>query len=305
MPPALHIPRKVTDLRVLQRDDRIVIQFTVPELTTEDLPLKLGKVDLRAGPYAKEPFDTAGWEAQAKALDTSALKPGPVVSECPASEWKGQEVFIRVRIVSDKKKDGGWSDFAILRVIAPLAKVEGFKADPVAQGVRLSWTGPKEPAGVTFLVRRLAANGAWEDLAKATGYDWVDTETRYGEKYEYTVQSALDAGGTRAESAASDPVSIVPVDRFPPALPSGLTAMPGPSSLELSWDANTETDLAGYYLYRAAADGPFERAGGLLTTPSFSDKDVRPGVRYRYAVSSVDQLGNQSARSSAVETSMP
>jgi hypothetical protein len=305
LPPALHIPRKVTDLRVLQRDDRVVIQFTVPELTSEDLPLKLGKVDLRAGPYAKEPFDPAGWEAQAKALDTSALKPGPAVVECPAPEWKGQEVFLRVRIISDKKKDGGWSDFAILRVIAPLAKPEGLQAVAVAQGVRLSWTGPKEPAGLTFRIRRRAGAGGVEDVAKAAAYDWVDTATRYGETYEYSVQSTLDAGGARAESAASDPVSIVPVDRFPPAVPSRLTAMPGPSSIELSWDPNTETDFAGNYVYRAAGDGAFERVGALITTPSLSDKDVRPGVRYRYAISSVDQLGNESARSNAVEISMP
>jgi fibronectin type 3 domain-containing protein len=97
----------------------------------------------------------------------------------------------------------------------------------------------------------------------------------------------------------------VPVDRFPPAVPSGLTALAGPSSIELSWDPNTEPDFAGYSVYRAAGGGAFERIAGPLSTPSVSDKEARPGVKYRYVVSAVDQAGNESPRSNAVEISMP
>jgi hypothetical protein len=304
-PPALRIPGRVTDLRVAQQEDRIAIQFTVPELTNEGLPLKLGKVELLAGPLAQAPFSADAWAAGAKMLDTSTVKPGPASVELTFPGWNGQEVFFRVRVLSERGKDGGWSDFAKLRVIAPLRKPDGLNVEATAQGVKVTWAGPREPAGVTFRIRRQEGKGAVAEVATAAGYEWVDTQTRYGETYEYSVQSLMAADGARAESGQSDPVSLVPVDRFPPAVPTGLTALAGPSSIELSWDPNTEPDFAGYFVYRAASGGAFERLAGPLSAPSFSDKGQRPGTAYRYAVSAVDQAGNQSAQSNAVEISMP
>ena len=295
-PPALRIPGRVTDLRVAQQEDRIAIHFTVPELTTEGLPLKLGKVELLAGPNTQAPFSAEAWAAGAKTLDTSAVKPGPASVELTFPGWNGQEVFFRVRVLSDRGKDGGWSDFAKLRVVAPLRKPDGLKAEATAQGVKVTWAGPREPAGVAFRIQRREGNGAVVEVATAAGYEWVDTQTRYGETYEYSVQSLLTADGARAESAPSDPFSIVPVDRFPPAVPTGLTALAGPSSIELSWDPNPEPDFAGYFVYRAASGGALERLAGPLSAPSFSDKGERPGTAYRYAVSAVDQAGNQSER---------
>ena len=147
LPPALRIPGRVTDLQVAQQEDRIAIHFTVPELTTDGLPLKLGKVELLAGPYAQAPFNAEAWAAGAKALDTSAVKPGPASVELTFSGWNGQEVFFRVRVLSDRGKDGGWSDIARLRVIAPLRKPDGLKPEATSQGVKLTWAGPREPAG--------------------------------------------------------------------------------------------------------------------------------------------------------------
>lgn len=305
LPPALRIPGRVTDLRVTQREDRIVMQFTVPELTTDGLPLKLGKVDLLAGPHAQAPFNTEAWAAGAKALDTSTVKPGPATVEVASSGWSGQEVFFRVRLLSDRGKDGGWSDFVNLRVIAPLRKPDGLKAEPAAQGVKLTWAGPRGPAGVAFRIRRREGKGAVAEVATAAGYEWVDTQTRYGETYEYSVQSLMTADGARAESVPSDTILIVPVDRFPPAVPAGLTALAGPSSIELSWDPNSESDFAGYFVYRAVSGGALDRLAGPLSAPSFSDKGARPGTAYKYAVSAVDLSGNQSERSATVDVTLP
>jgi hypothetical protein len=305
LPPALRIPGKVTDLRVAQREDRVVIQFTVPELTTDGLPLKLGKVELLAGPSAQTPFNPEAWAAGAKRLDPATMKPGAATAEAPSSTWSGQEVFFRVRVIGDRGKDGAWSDIANLRVITPLRKPDGLRVEANVLGVRLAWAGPREPAGVTFRINRRVAGGAAAEAATAAGYEWLDTQTRYGETYEYSVQSLMTADGARAESALSDPVSIVPVDRFPPVAPSGLAALAGPSSIELTWDPNSETDFAGYIVYRSANGGAFERIAGPLSSPSFSDKEARPGAKYRYAVSAVDQVGNESARSSAVDISLP
>jgi fibronectin type 3 domain-containing protein len=39
----------------------------------------------------------------------------------------------------------------------------------------------------------------------------------------------------------------------------------------------------------------------LIDAPAYGDRQVEAGKRYRYTVSSVDQAGNESARSEAVE----
>jgi fibronectin type 3 domain-containing protein len=94
--------------------------------------------------------------------------------------------------------------------------------------------------------------------------------------------------------------TIKPKDNFPPATPTGVTAVPGTRSIELVWNRNTEKDFASYNVYR---DG-MKIADGL-TAPAFSDRGAQPKVKVQYQVSAVDTAGNESARSAAVEAAIP
>ncbi len=305
LPPTLDIPRPVTDLRVRQRIDKVVIDFTVPALTTEGLPLVLRSAELRAGPYTRDPFDSDAWAAGARLVDTTGLKPGPAHFELDSAPWTGQEVFFRVRLFGKKGRDNGWSAFAVLRVVPPLATPSGVKAEATAAGVRVNWTGPVEPAGLSFRVLRAVGKSEASEAATVEAREWLDAGALFGETYAYWVQAVLKSGETLAEGAVSAPVSITPVDRFAPAAPKGLTALAATASIELTWDQSDEPDLAGYYLYRAAGDGAWERQGERLAVPGYSDRGVQPDILYRYAVSALDQLGNESARSNSVEATLP
>jgi fibronectin type 3 domain-containing protein len=305
LPPTLDIPLPAADLRVRQRAARVLVDFTVPELTTEGLPLVLRRAELRAGPYTGEPFDAGAWAAGAVLLDTPGLKPGPAHFEYDSGPWTGQEVFFRVRLFGKKGRPSAWSNFASLRVVAPLAAPSGLTAEATAAGVRLSWAGPAEPTGLSYRILRAVGKGSAAEAGMATTREWLDADAQFGESYSYQVQAVLKSGESVAESDVSTPVSITPVDRFSPAPPEGLTAAAATASIELSWEQNSEPDLGGYFVYRAAGDGAWERAGGRLDGPSFSDRNVQPGTRYRYAVSAVDQLGNESPRSRPVEAMLP
>ena len=136
-------------------------------------------------------------------------------------------------------------------------------------------------------------------------HEWLDREAQFGETYEYSLQTVLKVGSSAAESAVSQALTITPVDRFPPEPPEGLAALAGSSTIELTWEQSTETDLRGYRIYRAAGDGALEPLGDPVEVPSYSDRGVQSGARYRYAVSAVDRSGNESQRSSAVEVAMP
>ncbi len=303
-PPALDIPRPVTDLRVKQVASEIVVEFTVPELTTEDLPLRLKKAEVLGGPFGREPFDAGAWAARALRLDAAGVKPGPVRLTCPAEPWVGQEVFFRVRLIGHRGRDSGWSDFVILRVAPPLGRPTGLKAEVVPQGVLLRWEMVPVRDGLRFRIWRRSGEGEAAAVAVTGTMEWLDSGISYGEVYHYSVQAVLTGQGVAAEGALSETVAIQPEDRFPPAAPSGLAAVAGVSAIELSWERGAEEDLAGYYVYRSAGGGPFERISQLLLTPSFGDRDLRHGASYLYAVTAVDRAGNESGRT-VIEVAYP
>jgi fibronectin type 3 domain-containing protein len=51
----------------------------------------------------------------------------------------------------------------------------------------------------------------------------------------------------------------------------------------------------------AIENGEFQKLAGPTDTPAFSDMSIESGKRYRYAVTALDQTGNESARSAPAE----
>lgn len=294
LPPSLGIPNRIADLSVVERGARLVIRLTVPELTTDGVVLrKVERLELRAGAAGQGPFDLGTWAARARAIDNQLSQPGPAQLEIPARDWVGDELIFAARAWGRKGRASQWSNLVVFRVAPPLAQPAGLQAEAVPEGVRLTW---QAAPGAAFRVLR---NGA--EVALADASPWVDAATEYGKTYRYAVQAFLKAAEPAVESELSEPAEITPLDRFPPAVPVGLAGVASVQSIELSWERNTEPDLKGYYLYRSVDEGPFERLGEMLETPVASDRAVQAGRRYRYAVSAVDRLGNESARSAPVE----
>jgi fibronectin type 3 domain-containing protein len=48
-----------------------------------------------------------------------------------------------------------------------------------------------------------------------------------------------------------------------------------------------------------------EKIADVSVVPSYSDRKVEHGKTYRYAVAAVDQAGNESPRSAAIDVAMP
>jgi subtilisin family serine protease len=92
-------------------------------------------------------------------------------------------------------------------------------------------------------------------------------------------------------------VSLVSVggstdDTTPPAQVTGLTASAvSDTQIDLSWDANSESDLSYYKIYR---DGAYVADA---TTNSYSDTGLTASTTYTYEVSAVDTSGNEGAKS--------
>ncbi len=284
-PPTLDIPVTITDFRAWEYGDNIEIAFTLPALTTENLPLTgVRSIELRIG---ENPADS-------KLVGLPIAKPGPVTAQVPAQAWIGQTILLAVRATGPKGKPSAWSNPASLLVIQPLATPSTPKPQNVAKGVELTWTG----TGPRYRIFRAEGDGQPQQLADSAGPPYLDETTSYGIRYRYRVQAIA---GDRQWSVVSEAAEITPVDTFPPAVPEGLSAVPTPQSIELAWTRNTESDFRGYNVFRSIDNGPFEKIASLIEAPTFSDSKIQSGTKYRYTVSAVDLTGNESVQSAPVE----
>jgi hypothetical protein len=171
-------------------------------------------------------------------------------------------------------------------------------------------TPPAEPAEQNLLVEAGGIRGRA-----------IDKEIRFGGSYEYRAQrvARLTVNGKTLELAGplSEPVRIEASDVFPPAVPTGLAAIALPAeagagqnsapSIDLSWQPDTEADLAGYIVYRREGSGTWRRISPAqpVVGPGFHDADVQAGHTYEYSVSAIGQNGHESARSDPAEETVP
>ncbi len=102
---------------------------------------------------------------------------------------------------------------------------------------------------------------------------------------------ATDRTGQEAEAEVD-----VRVDTHPPSPPVLSGKVEEKSGARLSWTPNSETDIAGYILYRNT-----EKVGDeLITGETYLDQGLEEGV-YRYALKAVDHAGWESGPSKEVE----
>ena len=220
--------------------------------------------------------------------------PGPATSEVGVRDWVGKSITLSVRVTGPKGKASDWSNPASLIVIPPLPPPSTPKPQNVAGGVELSWTGP----GPRYRIFRAEADGQPAPLADTERSPYLDTSTSFGTRYRYMVQTIAADNQWSLVSGSAD---ITPTDAFPPAIPEGLSAVPTPRSIELSWTRNTETDFRGYNVSRSVDGAPFQKIVELVEAPAYSDAKIEPGKKYRYTVSAVDLTGNESEQSVSTE----
>lgn len=212
--------------------------------------------------------------------------------------------------------------------------IEEFTASTQAGGVVLHWQKANPEPGLVLRIRRKLitqpgapkANQAASvplptqqtlevDLDKDDPGQALDREAELDHTWQYTVQrvrrQSADHQTVEVAGLPSPLFTIDARDVFPPAVPTGLAAVTDEQAhaIDLSWTPDTDRDLAGYVVYRRdeTVGSPMERISGeaLVVSSTFSDSKVAAGHRYAYAVTAVDQDGNESPRSAEVEEEIP
>ena len=145
------------------------------------------------------------------------------------------------------------------------------------------------------------SSGSWSQL----GSD-IDGEGS-GDNSGYSV--SLDSDGDRVAIGAigdddggsnAGHVRVYEYDSTAPSAPSGLAVSSYYQGASLSWTANSESDLAKYYVYTSTDNSTYTKYSTEPTTNSISISDLTGGTKYYYKISAVDNASNESTKSSAV-----
>jgi hypothetical protein len=229
-----------------------------------------------------------------------------------------------VSVLNSYGKSAGLSNQVQVPAAPTLAPPAGLAAHLSSRGITLTWERVPAPEtqpdlGFKYRVYRRGLENGKDSIAgelplASAGPTLLDTGFEWEKTYEYRVAVVTlirqANGSAEVEGEDTPPVRIFAHDTFPPATPAGLEAVSsGPGQkpfVDLVWNANTESDLAGYNVYRREGGGERVKINpDLVKTSAFRDPDVVAGRRYFYSVSAVDVRGNESPRSEEAQGSVP
>ena len=339
-PPSLHLPAIVTNLTAERVGDQIKLNWTTPTHTTDNLPVPeplTAEICREPNPAPPSAAATAAGSAACAVVLHLAVKPGPseATDRLPPALAADPVLPLayRVRLLNPEGRSAGPSKAAIAPSGSAPPPVAGLHVAATRAGAVIEWQPLGSPA-IVELRRSLVVTGQPNPAKKSdmfAGSEPTDVQLRTadpkatpsapdpggtldrgvqrGESYTYRAQRlrTVSAGGQTFElrSELSPPFTFSLNDTFPPATPTGLASVPsasnGKAAIDLSWEPATDTDLAGYNVYRRTGSGSFEKLTATpLPGPAFSDSTVTPGSSYTYRVTSVDATGNESPHSAEV-----
>jgi len=348
-PPSLRLPEPVADLGAARNGSVVTLHWTMPKKTTDHLLLSTqirGPIPVRI--CRREGATSACLPAgQASVLpgddgEFHETLPAALATGDPRPLF----YFVELRNTPGPSgRSAGLSNSAVVPAGTPPLPVVGLTAEVRADGVALHWTNRSATmTSAVRLHRRLLnpdppekkSEGKSADLSSAPPEavlrdllvetpiagnkttlrsGAVDSSVHFGKAYEYTVQPLerviLDGKAFELAGEISASVRVDVIDTFPPAVPQGLVAVlvPEQNTIDLSWQPDTEEDLAGYIVYRTGGEEAraWKRISGSvpIAGPAYRDSSIEPGRSYRYAVSAIDLTGHESKRSAEAQETVP
>ena len=332
-PPSSGIPKFVGDLKAVRKGETVTLSWTSPTETTDgELIRKPGKMlvqravngrnitELKFQTIAEVPLEPTlkkerGEEATAKDTLNDSLR-------SPNAEFA---IYI-VLAQGNNGRSNGLPNRASIPLVQNASAPTNVTAQPVPTGIQIKWDEAAPPANSTPLqtqytykiMRRLQG---WNErvmvkqlAANSADKQFIDTGIEWEKSYQYWITPlTLWQSESRKGEIEGDDSAVVDVqahDSFPPATPTGAQAVFSPVQpnpfIDLTWTPNTDSDLAGYNIYRRSANTPLAKINTeLVKTPRYADPAIQPGYQYFYSVTAVDLRGNESPRSEETSESVP
>lgn len=326
-PPSLRLPETVRDLTASRQGSTITLTWTMPQRTTDGETIRaLGPtlVCMGINDFPMTHCDQVAADlsqsqyAQCKPEVGNPVRCGITLSfELQRENPRGQATYA-VEVLNTNRRSAGLSN----QVRVPMA----YTAEPIAEvsvevtpaAVQVKFTGfgiPKfdyhvlraESPGATYVDLGTAQQQGPEVVMARVGYILSDRSFEWEKTYRYrvvafTTVSLPDGTIVDVPGEPTPDVQLVTHDVFPPAAPQGVQAVASGVGqqpfVDLTWAPNTDSDLAGYNVYRHEEGLPAVKINAeLVKTPSYRDTSAQRGHKYSYAVSAVDLRGNESSKS--------
>lgn len=338
LPPSLELPHPPTDLKATRKGNKVTLSWTIPAHTTDRQSVRyLGKTRVcRSIDAALVSCGIPVGEVAPPADFASKEQPAGKKLQATFSEIVPRDLHHRtvsamatyaVEVLNPAGRGAGLSNQVHVALAESLPAPENFSAKVTAQGVVLTWTAVPPSVSTSDSLRRSyrvyrRTEGSQQKIlvgerdAKAEDHQsLLDHSFEWENAYYYhadtlTVIPQLGKPDILIEGDDTPEVKVFAHDIFPPAVPSGVEAVFTGSGqqgfIDLIWTPVTDSDLAGYNVYRRHEGSPAVKVNPeLVKIPAFRDLQLAPGKKYFYSVSAVDVRGNESGRSEEAGESVP
>jgi hypothetical protein len=299
-------------------------------------------------PLSDAPHKTGSARHTAQHSGSAHPAPQTYTDTLPAAmqqEDPSAEVTYAVEVLNRNGRGAGLSNRVRVSAVVTLPPPGDLAATLTGDGVVLTWTSAGElqsiPVSSTvqsssnlpttssslqhrYRIYRREESSGKDAIAGEIPVDeagvahFTDSSFDWEKTYLYRITAVSIAKRSdrevQVEGDDSVPVRVIAHDVFPPSVPAGLQAAYSGEGqkpfVDLIWAPVTNSDLAGYNVYRSEANGAAERMAiklnsELVKTPSYRDNAVASGKTYNYSVSAVDVRGNESQRSEETSEAVP
>jgi hypothetical protein len=164
-PPSLQLPQPVHNLTAARQGDEVLLQFTLPQRTTDSLPIRSGQVavTLCRGPEPATCLPLPGFTAQRLSVTEASGLPRSVSwhDRLPANLTTGdpRSLVYRIELSNPAARSAGWSAPAYTAAGTAPPVVDGFTAEGTRKGILLRWqptpSSPNNPPPEVLLRRDL------------------------------------------------------------------------------------------------------------------------------------------------------
>jgi len=311
---------------VAQIGQRFEIRFTPPaqavdgERLTKPVEVQIFRSVTTAGQKSKDTLaEEKPWVSLLPAelsryASHQKIVYGALLSEQEFNQWQGATFKFALRALTrgfrHRPVESELSNVVETTLLDVSGPVQNLVIKTTEKALELSWVPPSRSlgdrplqahTGYRIFRSRTGKPDSFELLGETNSAAYDDRDFLFDRTYYYKVRTVFSQNGHVGESEDSQAVGITPHDIFPPAAPTGLTAVFAAGVVELVWSANTEPDLAGYNVYRHEKDSSPQRLNTeLQRTPIYHDSSVEPGHNYLYRVTAADLANNESSPSEEV-----
>ena len=320
-PPLVQLPRPSVDLGASQHGDGILLTASMPKENTDGSPAHtLREIELfriteenrtASGQLPQDDFLARAERIFGIRDDFSPVLSGQRLQFRDSLRTVDRSTVYQrafryaLRFINSKDQTAGLGNQVVIAPLpAPLPPAD-LAAEVTQEAIRLRWSAPPEnsdgsrPARIAgYRLCRSEDPNVFPALPVHDGLlqkpETEDRNFQFDKAYYYAVSVVASVENPHAESQASSPLAVTPVDRFPPPAPANFQVVADKGVVILLWTAPEAPDIAGYRIYRSG--GGEDRSllqAELVSSLSFRDDKAAAGTPLRYGVTAVDTHGNE------------